>query len=133
MALPMIAPAPAPSAPPPRAPFSRAVRGAAHPPSKIVRLSAPISRFIKILLLSLFCRKKLALICDYHFDTPVFGAPSRIVRSISIRVRGDGIFLPIPLRCQASFAHALVSQFLADSFGAVFGQSQVVSLAPDCV
>jgi hypothetical protein len=71
------------------------------------------------------------LIFDDYFNTPVLGATSGIIRSISIGVRGDRIFLTVPLRRQVSFTHPVVSEFLADSRGTVFGQSQVVSLTTD--
>src|SRR5712692_873438 len=79
------------------------------------------------------CSEKSVLICNHHFNTPVLGTTSGVVRAVRVSVRGDRILLAVPLSRQAGFAHTVVAEFLSHRFSAVFGQSQVVGLTADCI
>src|SRR5712692_4316317 len=79
------------------------------------------------------CSEKSVLICNHHFNTPVLGTTSGVVRAVRVSVRGDRILLAVPLSRQAGFAHTVVAEFLSHRFSPVFGQSQVVGLTADCI
>src|SRR5580765_5039436 len=101
----MIAPAPAPSAPPPSAPFSRYVIGAEQPPSKTARLSTLSNRFMdeSSFFYSILIRigqQLFPLVFDHDFHTAILGAASGVIRTIGVGIRSHWILFAVPFSCQ---------------------------------
>jgi hypothetical protein len=103
-----------------QSPFFSFAEGCSAPSQQESEAKHPNQSFHEYSPPCLIGYEKSMSIGDYHFNPPVLDATSGVVRSISIRVRSDGVLLAVALRRQVCFAYAVVSELLAYGLGTVF-------------